>query len=98
MRISDWISDVCSSDLLFGEGQGGLQVVGPHRRGEAVLGVVGGGQHLLLVGPAEDAGDRADHLLAGSLAVVAALGEHHRPTKKARRVGKERVWRGRSGW
>src|SRR3546814_6826748 len=32
MRISDWSSDVCSSDLTQGQGRGGLsRRVGPHR-------------------------------------------------------------------
>src|SRR3546814_9256382 len=51
MRISDWSSDVCSSDLDGGAGmalQGGLQV--PARRGGLVLDQAGAGLEELAIG------------------------------------------------
>src|SRR3546814_8738713 len=83
MRISDWSSDVCSSDLLVGRGRGlalhdgiGLD----HLHDDAVR--QGGADRLLFV-----ALDRHHHTL---------LEEHRR--SEERRVGKECVSTCRSRW
>src|SRR3546814_13787147 len=51
MRISDWSSDVCSSDLVDGEGDGG-----EHRAEEVPDALVGEDLHLRVGG-----GEREDH-------------------------------------
>src|SRR3546814_18853581 len=66
MRISDWSSDVCSSDLLLVQrasaGRGAGQLVAQRMRAEQLVGVA-----------AEAGGDAVDRLLAAPL-----LGEEFR--------------------
>src|SRR3546814_3819379 len=94
MRISDWSSDVCSSDLLGGDEAGvyadhaGLQrladapdaahVAGVEVGGEAELGVVGERDGLLLGLEAEQRRDRAEGFLAGHLHLRGHVGQHGR--------------------
>src|SRR3546814_13391694 len=55
MRISDWSSDVCSSDLLL--------VVPADQRLGAVQCAVGGGHHRLIIKPELASFERAAHFL-----------------------------------
>jgi hypothetical protein len=57
---------------------GALDVGGPHRGGEAVLGVVGQAHRLVLVGERHGDEHRSEDLLAGDRHVVAGVGEQRR--------------------
>src|SRR3546814_12614078 len=90
MRISDWSSDVCSSDLL-GAGDGGLRVVESGlKAGERI--VVNGLQRirpgdLVTPQPVLASGD-PDLALSGSAAPATASADQR---SEERRVGKECV-------
>src|SRR3546814_13612402 len=100
MRISDWSSDVCSSDLPFAvraaaRGLAGLGILPPSRRSR------GGVAEALVLGDPGGAADpsaaRRPHRLRypAAVAAAAATGDvvervHHRPARsEERREGKE---------
>src|SRR6185437_190707 len=55
-----------------------LEVARPDRRGEAVIGVVGLTNGVLIIAELDDASHRAEDLLAANLVVVGDAGEDHR--------------------
>src|SRR3546814_980360 len=86
MRISDWSSDVCSSDLVAARAR-----PVDHRRGEA-------GQLAVAVGLAQLVADR---ILVAGLPLGGAVAQHQmREVERSeeRRVGKECVSTCRSRW
>src|SRR3546814_14049260 len=98
MRISDWISDVCSSDLQRGDAP---ERVGPAHRIEvaehrALVVLVGEAQHAERNGDPAHEGriELADEDHARSLAISSPLSQ----TSEERRVGKECVSPCRSRW
>ena len=66
---------------------GAAHVGGPHRAGQAVVGVVGPGQGLLLGVELGDRDHRAEHLATDDFVVLAGAGEHGRLDEEARTVG-----------
>src|SRR3546814_11064661 len=98
MRISDWSSDVCSSDLLLFQ-LAGDQAGGERRRVKRhfqIGGEVGNGADMVLVAMGQDDADqilapRLDKLEVGKNEVDAGRSEE-------RRVGKECVSTCRSRW
>src|SRR3546814_18052851 len=100
MRISDWSSDVCSSDLALAGEQTGVQAAaGGHARAVAIA--------------AERRADRTDEsdlagavveaVARGHLAAVVGVERVQRPAcvdarSEERRVGKEGVSTGRTRW
>src|SRR3546814_3101553 len=94
MRISDWSSDVCSSDL--GEGDGGIRQVDD---GVDILGVEPLARHIRAdIGLVLVVGGENLHLTFAGLGVI--LGGHLRRQYRSeeRRVGKECVSTCRSRW
>src|SRR3546814_19028241 len=103
MRISDWSSDVCSSDLLRkggGAGYRSIAVVGPPLESlrdhtpfgrflaaRGRLGVFDGGEVALEFGDEIAVGAARQH-----------LGDERAASSEERRVGKECVRTGRSRW
>src|SRR3546814_17539056 len=98
MRISDWSSDVCSSDLCRAFGQTSLDValhpfeLPPHRE-RAHVGGLGEGIADLDLG--EFAGQRVDHLI---VPVAADDDARERRRSEERRVGQECVSTCRYRW
>src|SRR3546814_6709266 len=99
MRISDWSSDVCSSDLLR-EAAAALVDLGQHQVRLDVFGIVGNtglqapGQQRNLFRPAGVAvGERHVRQVGGAELEVEA-----EPRSEERRVGKECVRTCRSRW
>src|SRR3546814_14676908 len=101
MRISDWSSDVCSSDL--GVGFGGVEL-GPVGREADAVGIIAREDHFLDEAAVDLGVENPDDVVATrgiiDLAMIgepeAAVGIEHR--SEARRVGKECVSTCRSRW
>src|SRR3546814_11148430 len=105
MRISDWSSDVCSSDLGFLDVYGELRVraetqrrarmtVAPDQRHLNIVGTLHGGFLMAIVDHALFAGPMALGIedAAGGVTIDAPV------RSEERRVGKECVSTGRSRW
>src|SRR3546814_21154365 len=101
MRISDWSSDVCSSDLLEGAGAGiggdGHRRVRPRRRHRRIG---GGGQHLegRKIGERGERTARKDDRLAPDPVAEPAEEDEEGRRSEERRVGKACVSTCRSRW
>src|SRR3546814_18578232 len=98
MRISDWSSDVCSSDLLAAErlvGTVGYQVAAEFALGRFDRGIGLAGRHAIAFGEQLEVVDQRFHvvlhLLAGGRRDLVVRSEE-------RRVGKECVSTCRSRW
>src|SRR3546814_2839637 len=86
MRISDWSSDVCSSDLLVGDflGHVGFVVLGQHLLGdEGVAAHVAGGDHRLVLAEQVRQDPGVDHR---HLRVAVGDGELHLQDRKSTRL------------
>src|SRR3546814_12906364 len=100
MRISDWSSDVCSSDLYYEIGPVSLQAIYNYRS-KYFQDFVGGNSQLRFVGPSETVDFRASlDLMPGVSLRFEALNLFNEPTSRSaeRRVGKEWVRHCRSRW
>src|SRR3546814_1840950 len=108
MRISDWSSDVCSSDLpIVGEGgrcpRGGAMALIATRRGRQVVGVLAGRGGAVMAG---GAAARSDPIVGeggrcprgGAMTLIAACRGRQVTRSEARRVGQECVSTCRSRW
>src|SRR3546814_2326210 len=100
MRISDWSSDVCSSDLRQGGGQGARQIA--VRRVEAAGAVERDARDAALLGIKDDL-CRRGHLPAreiGGAQPMPARRTHPHPIERSeeRRVGKECISTVQSRW
>src|SRR3546814_13926345 len=103
MRISDWSSDVCSSDLHVGEAEGNAELLVAHFEApELVLQHDG---HLAGVALAQRVRNLAVEMIGaeGDVEMVAAgqavlRDVDKRPRSEERRVGKECGSTGRSRW
>src|SRR3546814_12883129 len=114
MRISDWSSDVCSSDLLLDAEEEPVIVVLERREPRAVAVVRGGEAHprrdagvQMLLPPREERGvamiaqphrPRVERCTAAKPLPISGRVAQHHPRSEERRVGKEYVSTYRSQW
>src|SRR3546814_20452367 len=94
MRISDWSSDVCSSDLQAVDGRFTLAaIIGVHQRADQVR-----LQHGKALAPERLHADdvEAQEIIEAVRIILEAVGKHRR--SEERRVGKECVSTCRSRW
>src|SRR3546814_10200993 len=92
MRISDWSSDVCSSDLAVG--RVGVPVGGARRLGRArIVGDERNG-----AGKCAEQGNHGEELARLHIPIVDETVEIERERSEERRVGKECVSTCRSRW
>src|SRR3546814_2206803 len=91
MRISDWSSDVCSSDLLVGDPERTARsVIGDAHGAAARLSVLDEAGHEVLWlagGPPVREGDEADLVAREALAVPAAMLANERALREAGEAG-----------
>src|SRR3546814_19206237 len=76
MRISDWSSDVCSSDLPPGRAISALGIVGEHRCIQTEYRIIGDSQSLLFAISGNNADDRAKYFLSSDRHTVIDIGEN----------------------
>src|SRR3546814_12219934 len=76
MRISDWSSDVCSSDLPPGRAISALGIVGEHRCIQTEYRIIGDIQSLLFAISGNNADDRAKYFLSSDRHTVIDIGEN----------------------
>src|SRR3546814_12164349 len=91
MRISDWSSDVCSSDLTCGrDHHGGGYTADPGEEGPLLRGSSVSGTHPATAGAGKDSGGKAGRLEQD--AAAAAAGDRGRRRKRwpGRRRGSDR--------
>src|SRR3546814_12665726 len=108
MRISDWSSDVCSSDLRPGKGnaifitiedEGGIvNILLWARHFERYRRAVMASRLMLVVGEVQRSKEGVVHLMASRVADRTAMLDALGDRSAERRVGKECVSKGRSWW
>src|SRR3546814_18102644 len=103
MRISDWSSDVCSSDLALGTGDDARAALGGQAtevgEGMQVVGRVGGAPHGGgVAGPRGGRGALLGSAVHDNRPLVLEMPGLGNARSEERRVGKESVSKGRSGW
>src|SRR3546814_4215170 len=76
MRISDWSSDVCSSDLPPGRAISALGIVGEHRCIQTEYRIICDIQSLLFAISGNNADDRAKYFLSSDRHTVIDIGEN----------------------